>query len=326
MKLFRQNISKQKVFILGLLMGFTGCKQQPQSFLQKEYIIHALDSIAHYSLYRQAHNFDAIKQELLLNISDTTSLTEVHDKLEQVLHGIDRHSYVIRKEKWVQMLEGTNPDVLENPYPFQGKMLNDKYAFVSLDGFSGGDSIAANNYCDSLQKLISGLYNQQPLGWIIDLRHNTGGWAPAMIAGLGPILGMGVKAYSISANNKDLEHYYAKNDTVYIPLSDSVWTLQEQLPTAVLIGPNTGSAGELLALAFQGNSKTRLVGNPTYGVSTDLTAVSMPDSFQLVIASAVMTNRNKTGNGGSISPEISCTETDVFNQAYKWIEMNQKAN
>jgi hypothetical protein len=310
-------------FYIFLIIGSLGCRPGANSYPQKEYVVQAFDSIAKYSLHKNTFNFDSLENEVIKQISDSTPQNEIHSKLEYALRIIDKHSYIIRKEKWKQMREGKNPKVLMNPYPFKGEMLNDKYAYVSLDGFSGGDSLAANNYTDSLQNLILHLYSQDPAGWIIDLRYNSGGWSPSMISGLGPILGLGVKAYTISLDKTLTEHYYAKNDTEYITLSDSVWTFQKRLPTAVLIGKNTGSAGELLTLAFRGNPKTQLIGQPTYGVSTDLTPVFMPDSMQLVITSAVMTDRNKEGNGGPIEPNVLSNDSmDAFEKAYEWIDKN----
>lgn len=315
---------KQKIFLYTfLIIGSFACKRSTNSFPQKEYVVQAFDTIVKYSLHKNTFNFDSLENEVLTHIFDTTPQTEVYNILENALTIIDKHSFIIRKEKWQQMYEGRNPEVLSNPYPFQGKMLEDKYAFVSLDGFSGGDSLAAKNYSDSLQKLISLLYIEEPDGWIIDLRYNSGGWSPPMISGLGPILGLGIKAYSISINRDTTEHYYAKNDTEYIKLIDSVWTFQKQLPIAVLIGENTGSAGELLTLAFRGNPKTQLIGQPTYGVSTDLMPILMPDSLQLNITSAVMVDRNKKGSGGAIVPDIlSKDPLDSFQKAYEWIDNN----
>lgn len=307
-------------FSLLLLLGVWGCKPGTHSYPQKEYVEQAFDSIAKYSLHKNTFPFDSLEKEILSQISDSTPQSEIHRKLEYALSMIDQHSYIIRKEQWKQMWEGKNPEVLMNPYPFEGKLLHNQYAYISIDGFSGGDSLAANHYTDSLQQLILDLYAQHPAGWIIDLRYNSGGWSPSMIAGLGPLLGFGVKAYTIAPDRPPIEHYYAKDATDYIRLSDSAWTLKKQFPTAVLIGKNTGSAGELLTLALRGNPKTLLIGQPTYGVSTDLTPVLMPDSMQLLITSAVMTDRNKVGNGGPIDPDVlSHDAMDSFEKAYEWI-------
>lgn len=222
------------------------------------------------------------------------------------------------------MEKGTNPEVVSNPYPFYGKIINEHYGYLSMDGFVGGDSISANNYTDSLQRIVAYLADQKPKGWIIDLRHNDGGWPYPMIAGVGPILGSGVKAYTLALDEPPLEYYYAKNNTDYLALTDSVWFCQAQLPTVILIGHGTGSAAELLTLAFRGNPNTALIGEPTYGVSTGIRGCMMPDSMQLSITNSIMTDRYQEGNGGPIQPDIFCaTAADAFEKAYAWIDSKQ---
>ncbi|MFK7757619.1 MAG: S41 family peptidase, partial [Flavobacteriales bacterium] len=212
-----------------------------------------------------------------------------------------------------------------NPFPFQGKLLEDKYAYLSLNGFLGMDSISSDNYTDSLQRVVKSLYAKKPLGWIIDIRFNSGGWPYPMIAGLGPILGEGVKAYKVSPNDSVTEFYYAKSKTEYIELSDSVFYLPKELPVAVLIGEETGSAAELLALAFKGNDRTALIGTPTYGVSTGLRGFFMPDSVQFAVSNSYMTDRFKNGNGEPIQPDIYAESAfKVYEQAYEWINENKE--
>ena len=176
-----------------------------------------------------------------------------------------------------------------------------------------------------LERIVKNLYNKKPLGWIIDLRFNDGGWPYPMIAGLGPILGEGVKAYKISPDENITEFFYAKNKTEYIELSDSVFYLPKELPVAVLIGKGTGSAAELLALAFKGNPSTVLIGEPTYGVSTGLRGFFMPDSVQFAVTNSIMTDRYKNGIGNPIEPDIYANNAlKGFEFAYKWIEKNEE--
>ncbi len=145
-----------------------------------------------------------------------------------------------------------------------------------------------------------------------------------MFAGVGPILGAGVKAYTQFPDRPAIEHYYAKSEEDYLLISDSLWACDKNLPAVILIGSATGSAGELLALAFRGNPKTKLMGEPTYGVSTDLTSVFMPDSFQICIASGIMTDRFNVGDGGSIQPDILIHDAEkIYLESYKWIDSNQ---
>ncbi|MEZ4986791.1 MAG: S41 family peptidase [Saprospiraceae bacterium] len=300
-----------------------GCSNEEYLNNNKKYIIQAFDSIEFYSRHRLTYNLDSLEAQVLKQISDSTSHEEVIELLEYAIKAIDKHNYIISSEKYQQMETGTNPGVFINPYPFQSKMLEEKYAFVALSGFMGVDSIASEQYTDSLQRSILWLYNQQPKGWIIDLRHNSGGWIYPMLAGLGPLLGPGIKAFEMSGDRVVATYYYYKDTTDYVSLSDSVWFFEKQLPIAVMIGEGTGSAGELLTLSFRGNPKTALIGSPTYGISTGLHGFFMPDSNWVCVTNCIMTDRKKNGDGGQIHPDI--IEHDplkIFEKSYQWIDSN----
>lgn len=307
-----------------ILLSIFSCKSDSSEKKLAGYVEMAFDSIEFRSIKKNSFNFDSLKNIVLNEISDTTSIEDVYLALEKVTHSIDRHSYVIFKEDYKNMINGTNPDVTNKPYPFSGKILEDKYGFISLEGFMGMDSVASKNYADSLQSLVFKLYEENPKGWIIDLRYNTGGWIYPMLVGLGPILGKGVKAYKMDSDSIVEEFFYWKNEAEHMTLIDDLKFLDKNLPTAIIIGEETGSAGELLTLCFRGNPLTTIIGQNSYGVSTGVTPVIMPDSFVIAVANNLMTDRNKMGNGEAIRPQfVSNDWVEAFDMCYKWIETNQ---
>lgn len=315
----------QSKLVVSLILILTqlvlGCTYKKNLSKNEKYAIQVFDSIEVYSRHRLTFNLDSLETQVLKQISDSTSHEEVIELLEYAIKTIDKHNYILSPEKYHQMETGTNPEVLINPYPFQGKILEEKYAFVTLSDFLGVDSISSKNYTDSLQRSILWLYNQQPKGWIIDLRNNSGGWIYPMLAGLGPILGPGIKAFEMSGHRVLEEYYFYKDTSAFLLLSDSIWFFEKHLPIAVLVSEKTGSAGELLTLSFRGNAKTTIIGTPTAGFSTGLKGFMMPDSTQICVTNCIMTDRNKKGDGGRIHPDI--LEYDLiqmFEQSYKWIE------
>ena len=162
---------RNRLSVLATLTFFLlGCERTNHPSLHEEYVMQAFDSIATYSLHQNSFNFDSLEREVLASINDTTSREDIYQKLEQALQAIDKHSYCWRKEKWTKLRDGTDPEILENLYPFKGKMLSEKYAYVGMEGFSGGDSVSVNLYCDSLHKVLLDLNAHKPLGWILDLR------------------------------------------------------------------------------------------------------------------------------------------------------------
>lgn len=307
-----------------ILISIISCNSNSSKSEYIDYIETAFDSIQQRSIKKHSLNFDSIKNIVLSEISDTSSIADVHLAIEKANNSIDRHGYVIFKEQFKKMIAGKNPDVQLNPYPFSGKILKDKYGFISLDGFIGMDSISSRNYADSLQSLVFSLYQRKPKGWIIDLRNNSGGWLYPMLFGLGPILGKGIKAYKIDSDTIVEEFYYWKTETEHMTLNDDLRFLDKNLPTVIMIGEETGSAGELLTLCFRGNPLTTIVGQNSYGVSTGLSTVIMPDSFVIAVTNNIMTDRNKIGNGEAIKPNlVSNNWVEAFNMSYNWIEKNQ---
>ncbi|GMQ31880.1 hypothetical protein Ataiwa_01520 [Algoriphagus taiwanensis] len=301
----------------------SGCTSKEKVSDNEKYVIQAFDSIEVYFSHSLTFNLDSLETQVLKQVFPSSSHKEVIELLEYAVQTIDKHNYILSPEKYHQMETGTNPEVLVNPYPFQYEILENKYAFLSLEGFIGVDSISSKNFSDSLQRSILYLYHQQPKGWIIDLRNNSGGWIYPMLAGLGPILGSGTKAFEMSGNQVLEEYYFYKDSTDYLLLADSIWFFEEQLPLAVLVSEKTGSAGELLTLSFRGNPNTTIIGTPTAGFSTGLKGFLMPDGTQICVTNGVMVDRNKKGDGGRIIPDI--IEWDpllMFEQAFKWIEKN----
>lgn len=295
--------------------------QNGQQVYLEQYIGDSFDSILVYSYFSESYDMDSIESFALQAIDPSTTMDSVYDILQRCIQSIDHHGYVLYQEEFIKLHKG-HPDFVPNPYPFQGKMLRGQYAHIAVDGFLGGDSTLSDNYTDSLQRVVLDLYNKGPKGWIIDLRNNGGGWVYSMLAGLGPILGKGIKSYEIDRAGNTTEFYYIKDEEKYLLISDNAYILERQLPTVVLIGPNTGSAAEQLTLAFIGNPKTVTMGEPTYGVPTGNYGFFMPDSAQICVANSIMTDRTKTiGDGQKIESEILETHPiALFEKAYGWID------
>lgn len=306
---------------MAVLTTVSACNGDRMESNTERYVEQAFDSIEFYSFYKKVYNFDSLKSAVLNKLSDSSHA--MHKELSAAIRAIDIHSYILTKEEYALLESGTDPEVQDNPYPFQGKMLFDRYAYVAVNGFRGVDSISSHNYADSLQQIVLHLHDYDPEGWIIDLRNNSGGWIYPMISGLGPILGQGIKAYEIDREGSEEEYYFAKDDSTYLQLTDSVFFFEDELPVAVLIGKETGSAGELLSLCFRGNPKTVLIGEPTYGVATGHRGFFMPDSAYFAITNSIMTDRNRKGDGHSVHPAVTATNAvDAFEYAYEWIEKN----
>ena len=319
---------KQHFFLAIISMAFFSCKPgKHDNISNTEYVKIAFDSIEFYSIHKNTYNFDSLKSNILTQINDSTKREVVIELLSYAIDEVDIHSYILTKDQYKRLETGK---AQPNTFAFQGEMIDGKYALVTLDGFKGVDSISSDNYADSLQRLLLHLHNKKPIGWIVDLRTNTGGWEYPMIAGLGPLLGEGILAYEVSRDGKiESEYSYAKVNknsimTKQIELIDSVVIFNKKPSIVVLIGNETGSAGELLTLCFLDNPNTILLGTPTYGVPTGIAGFFMPDSTMICVTSSIFKNRNMKGNGKPIQPYFYESDNiKILSRAYKWIDENR---
>jgi hypothetical protein len=176
---------------------------------------------------------------------------------------------------------------------------------------------------DSTLAVIRAVDQHAPCGWVLDQRFNSGGDIAAMLLGLNPLLGDApasatqngvgglvygddarlliyvsqgeVGAFEASANRR---YRWGRAATPYTPQRPNA-------PVAILIGPQTASAGELITFAFRGGAVPhRSFGANTYGVTTGPAGIYLlPDSGFLNITASVMFDRTGRLYGGILSPD-----------------------
>jgi C-terminal processing protease CtpA/Prc len=127
----------------------------------------------------------------------------------------------------------------------------------------------------------------------VDLRGNSGGTPEPMFAALEPFFGPDAPPNFMRAMLRQ----------VGIAPPGDLSTLM-RLPVAVLLGPQTGSAGERVALAFRQRRRVRFFGQPTAGVATARRMVLLPDGAAVAIASSLMDTTRARENSHSIAPDV----------------------
>src|SRR5690606_24641089 len=141
---------------------------------------------------------------------------------------------------------------------------------------------------ETLQALIRSLDEAGACGWIVDLRRNSGGNLWPMLLGLGPLLGDGDKVVATYPDGRR-EAAWHRDGTV--GLGEFARLRVRGEPTvvpstpriALLIGPQTASAGEVVALAFRGTGTTRRFGADTAGAATGKRTFAPPDRAALAL-------------------------------------------
>jgi carboxyl-terminal processing protease len=127
------------------------------------------------------------------------------------------------------------------------RMLENNVAYIHLLQF-------ADNSRDELRGALTELMAQNPVGLVLDLRNNGGGYLLSAVE---------VTSEFISEGNVVLyEEYGDGSRDTYTALADG---LALELPMVVLVNEGSASASEILAGAIQDYGRAPLVGTTTFG-------------------------------------------------------------
>jgi C-terminal processing protease CtpA/Prc len=122
-----------------------------------------------------------------------------------------------------------------------------------------------------------------------------------MIAGLTPLLGSGVLG-SFEGRDGKSDKWTAADPRFAVAPPPALNDLQSAW-VAVLTGPQTGSSGEFVAIAFRSRPRTRSFGLPTAGLSTSNDTFPLPDGSMIALTTAVGADRTGKRYGGQIEPD-----------------------
>lgn len=213
-----------------------------------------------------------------------------HTAVRQLLKHIgDRHSFIAPKAKPLRTL-GALPEV---------SLVGDNVGYIKMPEFIGNEA-ARRSYVVTTYKSIERVKKQRPCGWIIDLRTNQGGNMAPMLATLRPFLGD--RAVVTIADPGKPPAPIRAGDFAGVSMPASLFGLTNA-PVVLLIGPRTGSAGEIAAIAFVGRRRTRFLGQPTAGASTALEQFGLSDGSVLFLATALTADRNGKRYPDPIQPD-----------------------
>jgi carboxyl-terminal processing protease len=178
----------------------------------------------------------------------------------------------------------------------QGK----NFGYVVLPRCSAKDNDGLLLYAADVRRILTDLSSQNPRGWIVDLRGNTGGNMWPMLTGIGPILGDGVVGSFVAAEGSIPWFYQdgktgtrnpAGLETVSLTLQDAPVLVTPTAPVAVLVDGSTASSAEAITIAFHGRPATRFFGTRTAGKSTAVQPFKLDDGAELYLTTAIDADR-----------------------------------
>jgi len=199
--------------------------------------------------------------------------------------------------------------------PMTSRMIAEEIAYVDVPRIGWPVGAIAHAYAQNLQDVIGRLSEQQPCGWIVDVRRNTGGNMWPMIAGAGPLLGEGEVGYFVDRYGDRLPWTYrdgtASVDTISTRAGSEPVRIANTPPVAVLTSSRTASAAEALVVAFRGRPDTRAFGRPTAGAATSPEYFEFGGGAWLSLSTHYFADRTGTVYRSAIEPDVY-VEADMW--------------
>lgn len=197
-------------------------------------------------------------------------------------------------------------------------LVDKQYAYISIPFFGGQSAADARIFAQRIQDSLCKNINKDTKGIIIDLRLNAGGNLFPMIAGVANVLGDGLYSEGVDASGKvtgssALVHgalnWY---DSLPLKVERGCGDLAK-LPVALIIGPVTASAGEMMVVAFTGRPKVAIVGENSGGFVTSNDGRYLPGKGNaMVLAMDYVRDRNGKAYFYDVAPEIKVVGGDDY--------------
>jgi carboxyl-terminal processing protease len=175
-------------------------------------------------------------------------------------------------------------------------------------------------------------------GWIIDLRRTRGGDLWTYFAALSPILGEGeLGGFVYNDGSEELWRFedgkvfwaYEEREESYVR-GRRYGLERPSPPVALLIGPLTEAAGELVVVAFQGWGTVRTFGEATLGAPHLTLHTPLSDGARIFVSGAKGMDRSGTIYDGPINPDepvsiawqhLGDDNDPVISAALDWLAM-----
>lgn len=201
--------------------------------------------------------------------------------------------------------------------------------YVKVGGFSGSGA-EATAFANGIQSAIVSADSDALIGWVVDVRGNSGGNMWPMIAGVGPVLGEGALGYFIDPTGAATLWEYRAGASWLAGIAqvgvNAPYRLRRDRPRVAVLTDNAiASSGEATVIAFRQRPETRSFGVPTCGLSTANRGFNMSDQALLNLTVAVMADRTRAPYGDSVVPDEIVTDPAlVVERAIAWLQTGSR--
>ena len=194
--------------------------------------------------------------------------------------------------------------------------------YIRVNGFSSQDPWEKEIFAFALHRKIAEQDNKNLLGWIVDLRWNSGGNMWPMIAGIGPLLGNGTYGYFIDENESSWGYQNGAsviNGNPVVAVSSPYKLLNPNPKIAVLSSKNVASSGEATLISFKKRENVKVFGTNTCGQSTSNRSFVLSDGSRLNLTTSIMADKSKNLYGGVVDVDESVPQDKVIDTAVHWL-------
>ena len=302
------------------------------------YVDAALRIIEAHSLRRGKIDWPAFQNAVKTQARGRDSLRTAHLAVRFALSRLgDSHSYFMTPEQMsrLPLRPVVNARTGREAVAPRAAQLEETIGYLALPGFAGGTQRDQAEFAETVQASLSALEQAGVCRWIVDLRSNRGGNLWPMLAGVGPLLGDGEATTAVYPDGERIPLWYRDGkvglgDYVQLRIRSEPYRPKAGTsPVAVLTGPATASAAEIIAAAFRGTDTARSFGGATGGASTGTRTYTLSDGAAIVLAvTATRDRRGETYVGPiepdqHVNPDTSSAELDAqpaIRAAIAWLE------
>ncbi|HIQ01037.1 MAG TPA: S41 family peptidase, partial [Anaerolineales bacterium] len=168
----------------------------------------------------------------------------------------------------------------------EAEVLEGNVAYIHLTEFS---ATATSQMENALEELLA----QQPVGMILDLRDNPGGWLDQAVSVADLFLDEGVVLIERASDGS--EETFRSRDR----------GSAETIPLVVLVNEGSASASEIVAGAIQARERGILIGEPTFGKGSVQRPYRLSDGSELrVTVARWFTPNDVVIHGQGLTPDI----------------------
>ncbi|VHO02349.1 Peptidase family S41 [Candidatus Rhabdochlamydia sp. T3358] len=297
---------KKKIFILislllicvclfsGYYLKITIQKANSYSMSTKAflYLQKALNIMEKKFIYKDTIDWDSIKKEVYKKAEGSVLTSDTYPAIQLARSLIKENHGFFASPSQMELLE-------KEEFRFEPpiyRLLEKNVAYLSLFTFPSTSDEADQAYNKQVQTAIRALDSSNVDKWIIDLRKNQGGNMWAMLLGLGPLLDKECIGFFIRNNGEKIPWKHKKNtvkqgNSCCLKSSLPPYQLKNTPKIAVLIGNNTASSGEAVAVAFSGQKNVRFFGQHTSGFANATYPFFLSDGACLLLPVMHFSNR-----------------------------------